>query len=74
MTARKPILCLHQGGELYGTDRSLLQAVQAMRTGWPDAQTKVMLAADGPLRVPLQEVSDLVKVRDLCILRLANKV
>ena len=74
MAARKRILCVHQGGELYGSDRSFLQAVQAMRTGWPDAQIKVVLAADGPLRVPLQEVSDLVKVRDLCVLRLANPV
>jgi glycosyltransferase involved in cell wall biosynthesis len=74
MTVRKRILCIHQGGELYGSDRSFLQAVQAMRAGWPNAEIKVVLAVDGPLRGPLKEVSDIVRVRDLCVLRLANPI
>jgi len=66
------ILCVHQGGELYGSDRSFLQAVQALRASWPMAHIKVVLAVDGPLRGPLEKVADIVQIRDLCVLRLAN--
>ena len=72
--ARPHILCVHQGGELYGSDRSFLQAVQAIRSGWPDAWVRVVLAVDGPLRPLLAKVADEVIARDLCILRLANPV
>jgi glycosyltransferase involved in cell wall biosynthesis len=72
--ARPHILCVHQGGELYGSDRSFLQAVQAIRSGWPDAWVRVVLAVDGPLRPLLAQVADEVVARDLCILRLANPV
>lgn len=68
------LLCVHQGGELYGSDRSFLQAVQALRQGWPDAHLKVVLAVDGPLKDRLAETADEVVTRDLCILRLANPV
>lgn len=74
MTIRSRILCVHQGGELYGSDRSFLQAVEAMREAWPNSEIKVVLAVDGPLRGPLEHVGDLVQVRDLCVLRLANPV
>ncbi|SEJ21323.1 Glycosyltransferase involved in cell wall bisynthesis [Sphingomonas sp. OV641] len=73
-TARPRILCIHQGGELYGSDRSFLQSVQALRQGWPDATIDVLLATDGPLHDPLSAVSDTVRVRDLCVLRLANPI
>lgn len=66
------ILCVHQGGELYGSDRSFLQVVQALRETWPAAYIKVVLAVDGPLRRPLRDVADEVQIRDLCVLRLAN--
>lgn len=68
----KRFLCVHQGGELYGSDRSFLQAVRTLRAGWPEATIDVLLAVDGPLRPALAEVADRVRVRDLCILRLAT--
>lgn len=75
MPALKPLIfCVHQGGELYGSDRSFLQAVVALRQGWPDALIHVLLAADGPLRPLLLKVADAVFVRDLCVLRLAKPV
>lgn len=67
-------LCVHQGAELYGSDRSFLQAVQAFRAGWPQAEIHVVLAADGPLLPLLAEVADSVTVRDLAVLRLAKPV
>lgn len=68
------ILCVHQGGELYGSDRSFLQAVEALRQGWPAAHIRVLLAADGPLRARLAAFADEVVVRDLFVLRLATPV
>ncbi|MDE8652280.1 glycosyltransferase family 4 protein [Novosphingobium album (ex Liu et al. 2023)] len=70
----KRILCVHQGGELYGSDRSFLQIVEAIREGWPDARIRVILAVDGPLRMLLEKVANEVTVQDLCVLRLANAV
>lgn len=69
---RLRFLCVHQGAELYGSDRSFLQAVEAMRNGWPDAHIRVVLAVDGPLRQRLEQYADEVVTRNLCILRLAN--
>lgn len=68
------ILCVHQGGELYGSDRSFLQAVAALRQQYPGARITVVLAADGLLADLLREVSDEVRIRDLLVLRLANLV
>ena len=68
----KRILCVHQGGELYGSDRSFLQAVSAFREQFPTTRIDVILAADGPLAESLRRVCDEVRVRDLVVLRLAN--
>lgn len=68
------ILCVHQGAELYGSDRSFLQAVSALRSGWPAANIRIILAADGPLRARLAEIADEVIVRDLLVLRLATPI
>lgn len=68
------ILCVHQGAELYGSDRSFLQAVEGFRTAWPDAHIRVLLAMDGPLVAQLAKHADVVDVRDLFVLRLANPV
>lgn len=74
MATSHRVLCVHQGSELYGSDRSFLQAVQALREAWPNAHIKVVLAADGPLRKLLEEFSDEVRIRDLCVLRLASPI
>lgn len=72
MSENPRILCVHQGGELYGSDRSFLQCVTAIREGWPGAHIKVVLAVDGPLRAHLAKVADEVVTRSLSVLRLAN--
>ena len=71
---RLRILCVHQGAELYGSDRSFLQVVESIRRGWPNAHLRVILAADGPLRALLEKVADEVVIRNLCVLRLANPI
>lgn len=66
------IVCIHQGGELYGSDRSFLQAVKALRLRYDNAYIKVILATDGPLVNLLQKVSDEIVIRDILVLRLAK--
>ena len=41
------ILCLHQGAELYGSDRSFLAAVEALAGAGATLDVIVMLAACG---------------------------
>jgi glycosyltransferase involved in cell wall biosynthesis len=43
------ILCVHQGGELYGSDRSFALSVAAIRQRFPSAFIHVELATGGPL-------------------------
>jgi len=49
------ILCVHQGVELYGSDRSFLQSVLILREICPNAEIVVRLPGDGPLREAFEE-------------------
>lgn len=66
------MLCIHQGAELYGSDRSFAQALAALRAQFPQAHITVVLAADGPLVPMLRAHCDEIVIRDLLVLRLAN--
>jgi glycosyltransferase involved in cell wall biosynthesis len=63
------ILFVHQGFELYGSDRTLIQSVQAAATRWPDARITVLLPRDGALKAALLAVVADVRIADLAILR-----
>jgi glycosyltransferase involved in cell wall biosynthesis len=63
------ILCVHQGYELYGSDRSFLASVQALRRQFEDARIISVLPAEGPLIAPLTQVSDRVAIEPLYVLR-----
>lgn len=43
------VSCIHQGYELYGSDRSFVESVRAIRDAFPDAQIEVVLPREGPL-------------------------
>ncbi len=66
------ILFVHQGYELYGSDRTLIQSVDAATTRWPDARITVLLPGDGDLRRALLSLTDDVRIVDLAILRKSN--
>ena len=68
----KSILFVHQGYELYGSDRTLVQSVHAASMRWPEARITVLLPNDGVLRSVLQSLVDDVRIVDLGILRKAN--
>lgn len=63
------ILFVHQGCELYGSDRTLIQSVQAAACRWPDAKITVLLPCGGILRAELLSIVKDVRVVDLAILR-----
>ncbi|WP_172649457.1 glycosyltransferase family 4 protein [Thiolapillus brandeum] len=65
----RSILCVHQGSELYGSDRSFLQSVKSLRRSHPDAHINVVLPVQGPLVELLQEFADEVVVREMAVLR-----
>ena len=43
------IVCVHQGYELYGSDRSFIDSVAALREAWPQAEIEVVLPHEGPI-------------------------
>jgi glycosyltransferase involved in cell wall biosynthesis len=66
------ILFVHQGYELYGSDRTLIQSVQAAASRWPQARITVLLPCDGVLRSALLAIVDDVRIVDLAVLRKSN--
>jgi glycosyltransferase involved in cell wall biosynthesis len=66
------ILFVHQGYELYGSDRTLIQTVEAAVQRWPKARITVLLPCDGMLREALKRVACEVRIQDLAILRKSN--
>jgi glycosyltransferase involved in cell wall biosynthesis len=66
------ILFVHQGYELYGSDRTLIQSVQAATSRWPQARITVLLPSDGVLRTALLAIVDDVRIADLAVLRKSN--
>jgi glycosyltransferase involved in cell wall biosynthesis len=63
------IVCVHQGYELYGSDRCFIESVSALRATWPLADIEVVLPQDGPIVPPLQQVATRVTIEPLFILR-----
>jgi glycosyltransferase involved in cell wall biosynthesis len=63
------ILCIHQGFELYGSDRTFLQSVQAFRQGFPEAAITVLLPRKGLLYDRMREIVQDVRTVDLMVLR-----
>lgn len=66
------ILCVHPNGELYGSDRVFLQAVQAFRERWPDARITILLPVEGQLSAVLRESEADVRIASFNVLRRAK--
>jgi glycosyltransferase involved in cell wall biosynthesis len=63
------ILCIHQGYELYGSDRAFIESVAALRAAWPDADIEVVLPRDGPIVTPLRAVASRIRCAPIWVLR-----
>ena len=67
----KPLLCVHQGSELYGSDRVFLQSVRAFRQAYPELKITVHLPTKGPLSDLLTQEADEVVIDKMFVLRRA---
>ena len=63
------IVCVHQGYELYGSDRAFIDSVMALREAWPQADLEVVLPHDGPICMPLRASATRIVIEPLFILR-----
>ena len=66
------ITCVHQGYELYGSDRSFVESVQAIRAAFPAAEIEVVLPRIGAIGPLLQDHASRISVEPLWILRRKN--
>jgi glycosyltransferase involved in cell wall biosynthesis len=63
------IACIHQGYELYGSDRCFVESVAALREAYPAAEIEVVLPREGPIVAALESHSDRIVFEQLFILR-----
>jgi len=63
------IVCVHQGYELYGSDRSFIDSVATLREAWPHSDIEVVLPRDGPIVPLLRAFGSRVTFEPLFVLR-----
>lgn len=63
------IVCVHQGYELYGSDRVFVEAVAGFRKALPHARITVLLPQDGPIVQQLEQSQCTIMVGKLWVLR-----
>lgn len=63
------IVCIHQGYELYGSDRTFLSCVDFLKDLYPNASIDVILPKEGALSREMRSRDYNVEVRDLWVLR-----
>ena len=63
------IVCVHQGYELYGSDRCFIDSVAALREAWPQAEIEVVLPRAGPIEAPLRSLATRITTEPLFVLR-----
>jgi glycosyltransferase involved in cell wall biosynthesis len=63
------ILCVHQGAELYGSDRSFIQCVSAIAETYGRSNVDVLIPAEGTIASELRKHVDNVNVSNLWIAR-----
>jgi glycosyltransferase involved in cell wall biosynthesis len=63
------IVCVHQGYELYGSDRAFIDSIAALREAWPQADIEVVLPHEGPICGPLRACATRIVIEPLFILR-----
>ncbi|MDP3405212.1 MAG: glycosyltransferase family 4 protein [Brevundimonas sp.] len=65
----KSIYAVHQGFELYGSDRVFIRTLGALRAEWPEATITASIPAEGPLAETLRADGFDVAIDDLWVLR-----
>jgi glycosyltransferase involved in cell wall biosynthesis len=68
------ILCVHQGYELYGSDRCFAESVAAIRKAYPEAEIEVVLSRAGPIVGLLEANASHIVYEPIWVLRRRNLV
>jgi glycosyltransferase involved in cell wall biosynthesis len=63
------IACIHQGYELYGSDRCFAESVAGLRAAYPDAEIEVVLPRTGPIVEVLRNSATRISFEPLWVLR-----
>jgi glycosyltransferase involved in cell wall biosynthesis len=63
------IVCVHQGYELYGSDRCFVESVAALRAAFAAAEIEVVLPRDGPIVAALAPYASRIAFEPLFVLR-----
>jgi glycosyltransferase involved in cell wall biosynthesis len=66
------IACVHQGYELYGSDRCFVESVAAIRKAYPNAEIEVVLPRPGPIVELLEGIASRVLFEPIWVLRRRN--
>ena len=66
------ILCIHQGYELYGSDRCFAESVAAFRRAYPEAEIEVILPQPGPILELLKVNASRIVCEPIWVLRRRN--
>ena len=66
------ISCVHQGYEMYGSDRCFVETVSAIRAAYPQAEIEVVLPRQGPIVDLLAGLGVTIVFEPLWILRRRN--
>jgi glycosyltransferase involved in cell wall biosynthesis len=66
------ITCVHQGFELYGSDRCFIETVRTIRAAHPEARIDVVLPRSGPIVAALEPFASEIVIAPLWILRRKN--
>ena len=61
--------CIHQGYELYGSDRCFVESVAAIRKAYPQAEIEVVLPREGPITRLLDGKVDRISIEPIWVLR-----
>ena len=65
-------LCVHQGYELYGSDRTLISSVEALRGRYPQAKITIILPREGELARTLSALGFDISIEKIWVARKAN--
>jgi glycosyltransferase involved in cell wall biosynthesis len=66
------ILCVHQGYQLYGSDRCFAESVAAFRNAYPSAEIDVILPKEGPIVALLKANASRIIFQPIWVLRRRN--
>ncbi len=72
MNPQPKILCVHQGYELYGSDKMFVETIRAVKKNWPEAHLTVHLPKEGSLAEVLKDHADNIKFGNLWVMRRAH--